>query len=309
MPSKLIIATRGSKLALTQSNWVAQRLKEARPGLEVELLRVTTTGDKIQDVPLAKVGGKGLFVKEIEEAILAGRAHLAVHSIKDMPVELLPELHLASTPVREDRRDALISASGQGLDRLRKGARVGTSSLRRTALLLSLRPDLEVVSLRGNVDTRLGKLEAGEVEAIVLASAGLARMGLSARVSQFLDPEQVLPAVGQGALGLECRRDDRETNALLRELNDPTAWDEIRAERAFLARLEGGCQVPIACLSRVRGGSISLQGLVAAPSGEPIIRDKISGPVSQAEGLGTELAETILARGGKEILEEVYSGG
>ena len=307
MPAKITIATRGSKLALIQSTWVAERLKQAEPGLEVELLKVTTTGDKILDVPLAKVGGKGLFVKEIEEAILEGRAELAVHSIKDMPVELPPKLHLAATPARVDRRDAFISASGAGLAGLPKGARVGTSSLRRAALLLALRPDLKIVSIRGNVDTRLRKLEAGEVEAVVLAAAGLARMDLGSRVTEFLDPEAVLPAVGQGALGLECGRDDEPTNLLLQKLNHAPTWEEIQAERAFLAGLEGGCQVPIACLSAIEGDSLSLQGLVASPSGRPIIREKVGGPVSRAAALGSELAATILALGGREILDEVYS--
>ncbi len=307
MPSQIIIATRASKLALIQSSWVAERLKETTPGLEVELLKVTTTGDRIQDVPLAQVGGKGLFVKEIEEAILEGRAHLAVHSIKDMPVELPPELHLVSTPSREDRRDAFISASGQGLKDLKTGARVGTSSLRRTALLLSLRPDLEVVSLRGNVDTRLRKMEEGQVEAIILAAAGLARMDLSQRVTEYLALEKMLPAVGQGALGLECRKDDQGTNRILEKLNDPHTWVEIQAERAFLAELEGGCQVPIACASRLEGETLALEGLVADTSGRPIIRHSVKGPASQAHDLGVGLAQTILDAGGREILEEVYS--
>ena len=242
MPLKIVIATRASKLALIQSSWVAEQLRSLEPGLEVDLLKVTTTGDKIQDVPLAQVGGKGLFVKEIEEAILDGRARMAVHSIKDMPAELPDGLHLASVPLREDRRDAFISASGQGLMELEAGARVGTSSLRRTALLLSLRPDLKIVSLRGNVDTRLRKMEAGRVEALILAAAGLSRMDLSHRVTEFLAPDRMLPAVGQGALGLECRRDDEETNRVLAKLNDSRTWTEIKAERAFFA--EAGRRLP-----------------------------------------------------------------
>ena len=307
MPLKIVIATRGSKLALTQSGWVAEQLRLLEPGLEVELLKVTTTGDRIQDVPLAQVGGKGLFVKEIEEAILDGRAQMAVHSIKDMPVELPPGLHLACVPKREDRRDVLISASGKGLSELAPGARVGTSSLRRTALLLSQRPDLEVVSLRGNVDTRLRKMEEGQVQAVVLAAAGLARMGLSQRVTEFLRPETVLPAVGQGALGLECREDDQETNRILKKLNHDHSWMEIQAERAFLAGLDGGCQVPIACFTRVEQGSLMVEGLVAAPSGDPIIRRGMSGPFDHAAQLGADLARAVLERGGKEILDEVYS--
>jgi len=306
MNHKLIIATRGSKLALAQSRWVKERLEALNPGLAVELLTVVTTGDKIQDVPLAKVGGKGLFVKEIEEAILAGKAHLAVHSVKDMPTRLPEGLELAAVPERADRRDALVSRTGLTLARLPAGARMGTSSLRRKALLLNLRPDLKVIPLRGNVDTRLRKMGEGQVEAVVLAAAGLARLGLETRVTEMLDPGRMVPAVGQGALGLECGQEDGFTLSLLAKLNDPRAMTEVRAERAFLARLEGGCQVPIACRAELKGDRLAVEGLVAAEEGRPLIRAARTGRAEAAADLGREAAEEVLARGGGEILEKVY---
>jgi len=306
MTNEMLIATRGSQLALIQSGWIRDRLLEVEPGLSIALEKIQTTGDKILDVPLAAIGGKGLFVKEIEEALLSGRAQLAVHSIKDMPVELPPGLHLAAIPRREDRRDALISRSGKGLEGLAKGARVGTSSLRRKAQLLALRPDLETVSLRGNVETRIRKMDQGQVEAVILAAAGLKRLGLEERVSAYLDPEVMLPAVGQGALGLECRHDDQPTNDLVSRLTDPVAWVEVTAERAFLARLEGGCQVPIACLARLSGLELEVEGLVADLDGRRLIRKGIKGPAEEAGRLGRELAEDVLASGAGEILAEVY---
>jgi len=306
MTNEMLIATRGSQLALIQSGWIRDRLLEVEPGLSIALEKIQTTGDKILDVPLAAIGGKGLFVKEIEEALLSGRAQLAVHSIKDMPVELPPGLHLAAIPRREDRRDALISRSGKGLEGLAKGARVGTSSLRRKAKLLALRPDLEIVSRRGNVETRIRKMDQGQVEAVILAAAGLKRLGLEERVSAYLDPEVMLPAVGQGALGLECRHDDQPTNDLVSRLTDPVAWVEVTAERAFLARLEGGCQVPIACLARLSGLELEVEGLVADLDGRRLIRKGIKGPAEEAGRLGRELAEDVLASGAGEILAEVY---
>ncbi len=302
--SRFVIATRGSKLALLQSGWVRDQLVAAAPEAVVELMPLKTRGDKILDAPLAKIGGKGLFVKEIEEAVLAGRAQAAVHSVKDMPALLPKGLHLAAVPPREDPRDVLISRSGQGLEELPRGARVGTASLRRTAQLLARRPDLEVVPLRGNVDTRLRKMAQGEVEAIVLAAAGLKRLGLVDRATQFLDPRIILPAAGQGALGVECRREDEAINKILVRLRDRRAWLEVAAERAFLARLEGGCQVPMACLARLKGQKIEVEGLVAGLKGRPLIRRRVSGPADLAEDLGRELAEVILSRGGREILAE-----
>ena len=252
------------------------------------------------------MGGKGLFVKEIEEALLAGRAHLAVHSVKDIPAELPTGLHLGTVPRRENPCDALISREGKDLDELAMGATVGTSSLRRTAQLLARRPDLAVKPLRGNVETRLRKIEEREVDAVVLAASGLARLGLSDRVTELFDPEMMLPAVGQGALGLECRIEDGPTNELISRINDPKSLTEIRAERAFLARLDGGCQVPIAALARLEKGRLSLDGLVAGLGGEPLIRRRITGPASEAEELGRRLAEEILSQGGAAILAEVY---
>ncbi len=285
---------------------MADRLAGIKPGLVTALLKVTTTGDKILDAPLAKIGGKGLFVKEIEEAVLDGRAQAAVHSIKDVPAELPDGLHLAAIPVREDVRDVLISRSGAKLAELSPGAKVGTSSLRRAAQLKAYRPDLEIVSVRGNVDTRLGKLEEGLIDAVVLAAAGLKRLGLEDRASEFIDPKLILPAVGQGALGVECRIDDGPTNELLAAIDDPETRIRVIAERSFLARLEGGCQVPIACLARVDGERMSLEGMVAGLEGRPMIRLGIEGPAAEAERLGRELAEEILGRGGDKILGEVY---
>lgn len=304
---ELIIATRGSKLALTQSAWAGDLMTRLNPGLSYQLLKIKTTGDKILDVPLAQVGGKGLFVKEIEEAMLDGRADAAIHSIKDVPAELPPGLHLAAIPVREDCRDALISASGRDLDDLPKGAVMGTSSLRRAAQLKARRPDLKIVSLRGNVDTRLAKLDRGEMDAIVLAAAGLNRLGLGDRITQLLEPEMMLPAVGQGALGLECRKDDTRTNELLKAVEDPDTRTRVEAERAFLTRLEGGCQVPLACLAELDGETLTVDGLVAGVEGSPYIRRTVSGPARRAAELGRELAEDILGRGGDAILAEVYS--
>jgi hydroxymethylbilane synthase len=253
---RLRIGTRGSALALWQAEWVKAQLLAAHEELAVELLVIKTTGDKILDVPLAKVGGKGLFVKEIEEALLDGRADLAVHSVKDMPAELPEGLHLAVMPPREDPRDALISRNGAGLQALPHGARVGTSSLRRAAQLLHLRPDLRIETLRGNVDTRLRKLESEGFDAIVLAAAGLKRMELSHVVSEYLEPERILPAVGQGALGIETRTGDGFTNEMVASLAHQQTMTIVRAERAFLKRLEGGCQVPIGAHATMEGETL-----------------------------------------------------
>ena len=259
----LRIGTRGSALALWQAEWVKSQLLSGERELVVELVIIKTTGDKILDVPLAKVGGKGLFVKEIEEALLQGRADLAVHSVKDMPAELPEGLHLAAMPRREDPRDALISKNGAGLDKLPHRARVGTSSLRRAAQLLHLRPDLRIETLRGNVDTRLRKLESEGLDAIVLAAAGLKRMELSQVISEYLEPERILPAVGQGALGIETRIADLSTNEIVASLIHQQTVTTVRAERAFLKRLEGGCQVPIGAYATMEGETLILTGMVA----------------------------------------------
>ncbi len=304
--SKIRIATRGSKLALWQANHVKAVLERENPGLEVELLVLKTKGDKILDVALAKVGGKGLFVKEIEEALLDGRAEIAVHSMKDVPTDLPAELELAATDVREDVRDALFTREANGLDDLPQGAKVGTSSLRRQAQLLHRRPDLEIVSIRGNVETRLRKLQDENLDAVVLAAAGVKRLGYADRVTEYLPVEVSLPATCQGSLGIQIRRDDDRTRKLIEVfVHRPTAV-AVAAERAFLKTLEGGCQVPIAGLAIVEGGRVKMEGLVGSVDGKRIIRERIEGPEEEAEKLGVQLATVILERGGREILREVY---
>jgi hydroxymethylbilane synthase len=303
---RLRIGTRGSALALWQAEWVKTQLLAAHVELAVELLVIKTTGDKILDVPLAKVGGKGLFVKEIEEALLDGRADLAVHSVKDMPAELPEGLHLAVMPPREDPRDALISRNGAGLQALPHGARVGTSSLRRAAQLLHLRPDLRIETLRGNVDTRLRKLESEGFDAIVLAAAGLKRMELSHVVSEYLEPERMVPAVGQGALGIETRTGDAFTNEMVASLAHQQTMTIVSAERAFLKRLEGGCQVPIGAHATMEGDTLILTGMVADLEGVRLIRKELRGDAQQAEVVGERLAGVILEAGGAEILAELY---
>ncbi|OGQ98501.1 MAG: hydroxymethylbilane synthase [Deltaproteobacteria bacterium RIFOXYD12_FULL_57_12] len=306
------IGTRGSLLAVTQSTWTKKQIENQHPGVTVELVKIVTKGDKILDVPLAKVGGKGLFVKEIEEALLRGEVDLAVHSMKDVPAELPDPLHLGIIPKREDPRDAFIANKYRQLAELPAGARVGTSSLRRRCQLAKLRPDLEIDNLRGNLDTRLRKLDEGQYAAIILAAAGLNRLGLSARATSYFTPEEMLPAVGQGALGIELRRDDEELFAGLAFLNDEVTAMTVRAERAFLHRLEGGCQVPIGAFCQTETGAdgarlLSLTGLVASEDGSRMIKKQRSAPWGQAEVLGIGLAEEILAGGGREILAEVYS--
>jgi len=302
----LRIATRKSKLALWQAEWVAGRLRELHPGLRVELVKVVTKGDKILDVPLAKVGGKGLFVKEIEDALLDGRADIAVHSMKDVPTELPEGLHLPVVCEREDPRDAWFSRTGAGFRDLPAGSRVGTSSLRRQAQLRALRPELVFENLRGNVDTRLRKLSEGRYDAIVLAAAGVKRLGLADRVTEYLDTDLTLPAIGQGAIGIECRRDDPRVNALVAPLRHEPTWTAVTAERAFLARLEGGCQVPIAAFAQVTDGFVRLRGLVGNLAGTEIVRGERSGPKGEAAALGRALADELLDRGAREILAEVY---
>jgi len=306
MRERLVIATRGSKLALWQANHVAARLRETYPGLVVELLPIKTKGDKILDVPLAQVGGKGLFVKEIEEALLDGRADLAVHSMKDVPAEQPEGLVVGITPEREDPCDRLLSVAYDSLAALPRGASVGTSSLRRKAQLLGLRPDLAIVDLRGNLDTRVGKLLDGRFDAIIVASAGLNRLGLSAPKSVRLGPPEFLPAAAQGALGLEFRIADQETAAMLAFFDHPESRDAVAAERGFLARLEGGCQVPIAAHAVIDGDTVKLTGLVADPETGKTFRDAIAGKRSDAVSLGRTLAESVLALGAKAVLDAVY---
>lgn len=297
----LIIATRRSALARWQAEHIAERLRQVS-GREVELLPLVTRGDKILDVPLARVGGKGLFVKEIEEALLDGRADLAVHSLKDVPTVFPAGLCLGAITEREDPRDAICSPRWRTLDALPQGARVGTSSLRRQAQLRALRPDLELVNVRGNVQTRLARAEA-DCDAVVLAWAGLKRLGLADAATEILDVERSIPAIGQGALAIEIREDDAEVASLVARLDHPETRAAVTAERAMLARLEGGCQVPIAGHAVVRDGMVHLVGLVGSPDGSTILRVSRSAPVAEAERLGTAAAEDLLARGAKEILD------
>jgi hydroxymethylbilane synthase len=306
-PSRLVIGTRGSALARWQAEWVKARLQAAHPGLDVSLAIIKTTGDKILDVPLAKVGGKGLFVKEIEEALLAGTVDLAVHSMKDVPTALPDPLHLAAVPRREDPFDALISRAAVPLAKLPAGATIGTSSLRRQAQLLAYRPDLKIVSLRGNLDTRLRKVSEGAMDAIVLAAADLRRLGWADRITEILPPAVSLPAIGQGALGIECRREDERVNDMVRALDDPETAACVAAERAFLTRLEGGCQVPIAAYATLQVEGLTLEGLIAGVRGERVLRERIVGARGDGPKLGRELGERLLARGGEAILRAVYA--
>lgn len=304
--ASLVIGTRGSRLALWQAEWVQARLQELAPETVVTLRTIRTSGDKVLDVPLAKIGGKGLFVKEIEEALLAGEIDCAVHSMKDVPAVLPEGLEIVCIPAREDPRDVLISRDARLLEQLPKGARVGTSSLRRQAQLLHYRPDLHMQTLRGNLDTRLRKLKVGEYDAIVLAAAGLRRMGWAGEVTEYLAPAVSLPAIGQGALGLEARRDDRVVRELAGCLDHPPTRAAVIAERAFLERLEGGCQVPIAAHATIGGAGLTLEGLVASVDGRRLIRDTIRGPIAEVHRLGVQLAERLLACGGDAILKEIY---
>lgn len=308
MSKKLIrIATRESLLALWQAEYVANMLKQAHPELEVELVKMKSKGDVILDTPLAKVGGKGLFVKELEEGMLRGDADIAVHSMKDVPAELPDGLHLPVICPREDPRDAFVSNSYRAFEELPQGAVVGTSSLRRQSQLMERRPDLNIKFLRGNVQTRLKKLDDGEFDAIILASAGLKRLELGDRIAEVLDVQVSLPAVGQGAVGIECRSDDPEINALIAPLDDHKTHVRVRAERAMNRRLGGGCQVPIAGYAELEHGVIVLHGLVAQPDGKKVLRGSISGRPEDAEELGTVLAEDLLSRGADAILKEVYA--
>ncbi len=302
----LRIATRKSPLALWQAEYVRDRLCELHPGLQVELVTMTTQGDKILDTPLAKVGGKGLFVKELEQGMLEGTADIAVHSMKDVPVELPDGLHLAVICPREDPRDAFVSHHYDNLEALPQGARVGTSSLRRQCQVRALRPDLEVLDLRGNVGTRLAKLDAGDYDAILLAAAGLKRLGLESRIRHYLPPDTCLPAIGQGAVGIECRIDDERVNALIAPLNDARTRQRVAAERALNARLQGGCQVPIAGYAEISHGVILLKALVGRPDGSEVVSGVISGRPEDGEELGVVLAEDLLARGADEILADLY---
>jgi hydroxymethylbilane synthase len=306
MPSELRIGTRGSHLAFYQANWVKEKLTNAHPDLNVILIKIKTTGDKIQDTPLAKIGGKGLFVKEIEEALIHRKIDLAVHSIKDVPTEFPEGLHLSAITKREDPRDVFISRDGTILKDLPPKAKIGTSSLRRQAQLLHFRNDLELLPLRGNLDTRLKKLKTMNLDGIVLALAGMKRLGLEERITEIIPTEISLPAIGQGALGIETRQDDKEVEGQIQFLNHKDSWIAVSAERAFLKKLEGGCQVPVAAYARIFGTSLQIDGLVGTIDGKRLIRHHQVGPIEKAESLGIELAELLLEKGAKEILDEVY---
>jgi hydroxymethylbilane synthase len=298
----LRIGSRGSQLALWQANHIAALLRGR--GHEVEIEIIKTTGDKITDVPLAKVGTKGMFTKEIEEALAAGRVDLAVHSLKDLPTELPPGFEIAAVPKRDDPRDVLCSRKYASIEKLPRSARVGTSSLRRQAQLKVLRPDLEIQPLRGNVDTRLAKLEAGEYDAIILAAAGLNRLGKTDLIKQYISPDVMCPAAGQGALAVEVRAGDASALQLLTFLDDSEARASTICERALLGRLGGGCQVPIGALAEMRGGRLHLQAVVASPDGSQVLRESADGddPVQLGESVG----DALLRSGGKAILEAVY---
>ncbi|MDS4042798.1 MAG: hydroxymethylbilane synthase [Candidatus Competibacter sp.] len=301
----LRIATRKSPLALWQAEHVAERLRLTHPGLRVELVGMVTRGDRILDSPLAKIGGKGLFVKELEQGLLDGRADLAVHSMKDVPVNFPAGLGLPVILAREDPRDAFVSREYSHPDALPSGARVGTSSLRRQCQLAARYPDWAIHSLRGNVNSRLTKLDAGEFDAVILATAGLKRLGLEKRITAILEPEFSLPAIGQGAIGVECRLDDPRTRELIAALDDPATHIRIAAERAFNARLQGGCQVPIAGHALLDGDGLWLRGLVGEPDGSRIVAGEIRGPAAEAERLGATLADELLERGAGAILRQL----
>ena len=303
MTDRLVIATRGSALALWQAEHVKARLAAVAPDLVVEFDVIKTSGDKILDVPLAKVGGKGLFVKEIEQALIDREADLAVHSMKDVPAELAPGLVLAAVSTREVPWDALCARAPVTVDTLPRGAKVGTSSMRRQCQLLARRPDLQIAMLRGNVPTRIRKLDDGEFDAIVLAAAGLTRLGLGDRITQLLPLEISVPAVAQGVLGLETRADDARTADLIRRaLHDPAEERRVVAERAFLARMGGSCQTPLAAHAIDHAGGLRVLGLCGMPDGSKILRAEVTGPASDAETLGNQLGDALLAQGADRIL-------
>lgn len=306
MPYELRIGTRGSQLALFQANWVKDQLIHAHPDLKVSLIKIKTTGDKIQDAPLAKIGGKGLFVKEIEEALIQRKIDLAVHSIKDVPTQFPEGLHLSVITKREDPRDVFISRKRKTLKELPKGAKIGTSSLRRQAQLLHYRSDYEVIPLRGNLDTRLKKLKTMNLDGIVLALAGVRRLGFEEKITEIISTDVSLPAIGQGALGIETRQHDREIEEQIQLLNDKDSWIAVSAERSFLNKLEGGCQVPIAAFARITGATLQIDGLVGTIDGKRVIRERLEGPTEAAELLGNKLADILLNKGARSILDEVY---
>ena len=302
---RITIGTRGSALALQQTAWVRQRIAARYPGLAIAVRRIKTTGDKITDVPLSQVGGKGVFVKEIEEALMRGEIDLAVHSMKDVPSELPAGLHLGAITEREDPRDVLISKDGQGLRQLPPGARIGTSSLRRKAQLLGINPTWAIVPVRGNLDTRIRRLAAAGLDAVIVAAAGVCRMGLKERVSEYLSLDTMLPAAGQGALGIECRQ-EAAVNEVIAFLRHPESVMAVEGERALLRRLGGGCQVPIGVLGEVHAGVLFLRGVVACLDGSRVFRAAAQG--DDPGEVGKRLAADLLAQGAGKVLQEIYQG-
>jgi hydroxymethylbilane synthase len=312
---KIKVGSRGSLLAMAQAELVVSSLKEKFPSLEIEAVTIKTTGDKIQDSPLSKIGTKSLFTKEIEEALMENKIDLAVHSLKDLPTEIPEVLALGAVTEREDPHDCLISSQGWTLKTLPQGARMGTSSLRRQAQILSLRCDLIVESLRGNLDTRIRKLQQGRFDAIVVAKAGVKRLGKSLSmegkglVLKMIPYAEMLPAVGQGSLAIEVRKSDSETGSIVKALNHGVSYAVALCERAFLAALQGGCQVPIGALAEASEGTLFLEGVIVSLQGDKVVRDKTSGHIDRSVDLGDELGKRLLGKGGKEILESIRSHG
>ncbi len=307
MDNTIKIGTRGSSLALWQANWVKDTILKNFPEMTVELEIIKTKGDKILDVPLAKVGGKGLFVKEIEEALLSGRVDIAIHSMKDMPAELPEGLTIGAIPDRENPSDVVISKDGLKLSELPEGATVGTSSLRRSSQLYKKRPDFKIVALRGNIDTRIKKLKNGEMDAIILAAAGVHRLGFSEVITEYIDHDTMLPAVGQGALCVETRLNDDKVAPIMDKMNHHDTRVAVLCERAFLNRLEGSCQIPVAAHATIEDGKITLKGLVCGLDGKERVEDFISAPEDACESAGTELANRLLEKGADEILKKVIA--
>ncbi len=302
--TELVIGTRGSKLAL----WQAEHIKgmvERITGLPVRLKVIKTTGDKILDVPLAKVGGKGLFTKELEVALMAGEVDMCVHSMKDVPTELPEGLFIAAMPERVDPRDVIVSGKGYTLDTLPEGARVGTSSLRRVAQVRHLRPDVEIVDVRGNLDTRMRKAEEGQVDAVILAAAGITRMGWADRITHYVEPEQMISAVGQGAIGVEIREDDEEMRHVMERIGHPETMECVTAERVVMRRLEGGCQVPIGAYARIEGATMVMDAMVGSLDGSTIVRRRVEGPAEDPVGLGERMVRELLDGGAGEILASI----
>ena len=299
----LKIGTRGSKLALTQTNFVAEKLKKAMPDAEIEICVIKTSGDIMLDVSLMTIGGQGVFVKELEEALLSKKIDLAVHSMKDVPGETPEGLMFGAILPREDVRDVLVSRDNIKMEFLPKGAKIGTGSQRRSAQIKALLPDVNIVPLRGNLDTRLKKIETENLTGVILAAAGMKRMGFAEKITQFLPVETMLPAVGQGALGLQIRKSDVALAKACAGLNDATTAAEVTAERAFLRALGGGCRLPIAALGKLDGQMLTIEGMLAAPDGSTMIREKINGTIKEAEEMGKKLAEIVLDKGGKKLLD------